>query len=113
MQRLRLVVMLMVILILLAACGSTVESNVVKVVSSEAVTDEFGMVYITGEVQNTGRSAVGYVQVNISILDEGGAMIDNTIANTLNLQAGQIWKFRAPVINPTGMKSYTTQIETN
>ena len=59
---------------------------------------QFGNLTITGAVKNLSSREKGYVQVEINLLDNSGAIVGSTLANVNNLAGGQIWRFEAPAL---------------
>ena len=58
-----------------------------------------GIWYYTGTVTNNSNKQFSYVQVEINLYDDTGALVDNVIANAANLEPHGTWKFRALVLN--------------
>lgn len=59
---------------------------------------QFGNLIITGAVKNLSSREKGYVQVEINLLDNSGAIVGSTLANVNNMAGGQTWRFEAPAL---------------
>lgn len=65
----------------------------------------YGARGVCGTIINNSDHSFSYVQVEINLLDKNGAVVGSTIANINNLDAGQQWKFQAPIIE-SGVTNY-------
>jgi len=54
--------------------------------------------YVNGKIKNIGHNDYSYVQVNITISDKDGNIIDDAIDNISGLAVGKTWKFHAGVL---------------
>lgn len=53
--------------------------------------------YAGGQIKNIPDRTFRYVQVEVSVYDKSGALVDSSMDNVNNLEPGQVWKFRALV----------------
>ena len=65
----------------------------------------YGAKGICGTVINNSSRSFSYAQVEINLLDKNGAVVGSTLANINNLDAGQQWKFQAPILE-SGVTNY-------
>lgn len=65
------------------------------VVLEEKVVKDGYLTYITGTVQNNTDREYSYVQIEISLYDKDGALVNSTLDNINNLEANGKWKFKA------------------
>lgn len=82
-----------------------------ELVESSSERGEYGNLYITGTVKNNTNKTYSYAQVTFNLYDDSGAQVGSTMANTNNLEAGGIWKFKAVVIEENVIKFKFTGIE--
>lgn len=62
--------------------------------------------YEMGQIKNVSDDTYGYVQVEIRLLDDSGAVVGSSMANVNGLEPGEVWKFRAAL-----MEKRATQIQ--
>ena len=74
-----------------------------KVTNAAVKKGKYGEV-ITGTVENLTDDKFSYVQVEINLLDDEGAVVDSTMANINNIEPKQKWKFEAPILNEKATK---------
>lgn len=65
------------------------------VVLEEKVENDGYLTYITGTIQNNTDRDYSYVQIEISLYDKDGALVNSTLDNINNLEANGKWKFKA------------------
>jgi hypothetical protein len=65
--------------------------------------DEY-LSYEAGEIKNVSDEAYRYVQVEIQLLDDSGAVVGSALANVGGLEPGEIWKFRALITETRATK---------
>jgi len=54
--------------------------------------------YLTGRLKNNSDKDYSYVQIRISLTDADKNVVGSTMDNVSGLEAGQIWKFKALVM---------------
>ena len=67
-----------------------------EVVSTSDETDGY-VRYVVGEIRNNSTKTYGYVQVEIGLY-QGETLVGSTLDNVNNLEPGQTWSFKAPVL---------------
>ncbi|NJE79432.1 FxLYD domain-containing protein [Thermococcus sp. GR4] len=99
-----LIVLAIVFMTLAAGCASdttysqsgtaTVATCPVKILSHEMKVDEFGNYYIEGIAQNVGDKRLSYVEIRARFYDADDTIVGSFLANTLDFDPGQKWKFK-------------------
>lgn len=54
--------------------------------------------YVTGKIRNNTNKTYSYAQVSINLYN-GESLLESTLDNINNLGPGQVWEFKAPVLN--------------
>ena len=80
------------------------EKPALEVLEAKSETGEFGVRYIAGKVRNNANRTYSYVQVEINLYDDAGNQVGSTLANTNNLEPGQVWAFRAVILESRATK---------
>jgi len=70
-------------------------------VSSEA--DQYTR-YVVGKLRNNTNRTLNYVQVEISLYDDEGNVVGTTFDNVANLEPGQVWKFKAIILEDSAKR---------
>jgi hypothetical protein len=60
--------------------------------------ERYGEGWATGRIRNNSSSAYRYVQVQINLLDGNGTVVGSTFDNVTHLGPGEIWRFKAPIL---------------
>ena len=60
---------------------------------------QFDNLLVVGVIRNLSERSKKYVQVEINLFDDSGAVVGSTVANVNNLRGGQKWRFEAPVLS--------------
>lgn len=68
------------------------------------VIDEHGYMTITGRVKNSSSKTYKYAQITFTVTNKEGEQVASALANINNLEAGQVWKFRAVSLAAGGVK---------
>jgi hypothetical protein len=68
--------------------------------------NQIGALYIRGTAVNESDDDYDYVQLTFDIFDSSGAKIDDGLANTSGLDAGQTWRFEALAPSSENADSY-------
>jgi hypothetical protein len=68
-----------------------------QILSQGITTDSSGLRYVSGKIKNNSGKTATYVQVEINLYDSNGQQLGSTLANLNNLEAGQVWNFKAPI----------------
>lgn len=83
----------------LVVLGSPPPLPDLQVLETRYESERYGPGWIVGKVKNnTGRS-YSYVQVEIAMYDKQGNLVGSTLDNVNHLAPGQIWNFRAPLLD--------------
>lgn len=61
--------------------------------------------YITGKIRNNTRKTYSYVEVDINLYNADGVQVGSCLDNVTNLEPGQVWAFKAPVVED-GVQSF-------
>ena len=85
--------------------AALIERKVNIEVISANIKNISGNIYIIGQVQNNSEKDYSYIQVEFSIYDYNGALIDCAMDNISNLKSGKVWNFRA-LVNESYMTSF-------
>lgn len=62
--------------------------------------------YITGKIKNNDDKTMGYMQVQISLYDKDENVIGSALDNVNNIGPGEVWSFKAIVLDDTDLASY-------
>ena len=73
--------------------------KIFNVVEQRWYTDSYGGRSIIGKIKNTSGKVQRNVAIEIYLYDKNKNRIDDTMDNIDLLQEGEVWKFKAPVIN--------------
>ena len=76
-------------------------------VSSEA--DQYTR-YVVGKLRNNTDRTFNYVQVEISLYDDEGNVVGTTFDNVTNLEPGQVWKFKAIILEDSAKRFKVSDI---
>lgn len=74
--------------------------------SDTLTSDEFGLNYIEGSIQNNTSNDYSYVQVNFILYDEAGNQVGTALDNINNLKANGTWKFKAAFLTDKKVFKY-------
>lgn len=83
----------------LLASGTPPALPNLEILDHRHVSEQYGEGWVTGRIRNNSQRTYSYVQVQINLL-RNGTVVGSTLANMNNLAPGQIWQFRAPVLEP-------------
>ena len=75
-------------------------------ISDTLTSDEFGLNYIEGSIQNNTSNDYSYVQVNFILYDEIGNQVGTALDNINNLKAKGTWKFKATFLTDEKVVKY-------
>ncbi|WP_457631657.1 FxLYD domain-containing protein [Oceanithermus sp.] len=76
-------------------------------VSSEA--DQYTR-YVVGKIRNNTGRKLNFVQVEISLYDDEGNVVGTTFDNVANLEPGQVWKFKAIILEDSATRFKVSDI---
>ena len=76
-------------------------------------TDDSGRKIITGTIVNNSTNACRYVAADFSYLDASGAQVGSHEDNTMNLEAGQSWKFEEDPSDYSGVTDFRIKVSGN
>ena len=72
-------------------------SDTLEVLEHELFEEEF-TAGVRGEIENVSDETLSYVGVQAYFQDEGGTRIGDSLDNTTDLPAGEVWAFEAPYV---------------
>ncbi len=66
--------------------------------------------YVVGKLRNNTDRTFNYVQVEISLYDDEGNVVGTTFDNVTNLEPGQVWKFKAIILEDSAKRFKVSDI---
>ena len=107
-----LIVLMVIIPIFLTGCVDTYTTTTstqeggLTLVSDKKTTDEYGTIYIEGEIKNNSDKTYSYAQVTFNLYDEDGAQLGSAMDNINNLEPNGTWKYKAMAYSTEEIATY-------
>ena len=74
-------------------------------------TSSFGGGHVEGYLRNDSGRTLGYVEVSFAVFDASGYQLGRAMTNTLELEPGVTWKFRALIWQTDASYVYGPTVE--
>lgn len=105
---LALVVFIGILLISLTGCTTTTstQGGDLILVSDKKTTDQYGTIYIEGEVKNNSDKTYSYAQITFNLYDADGAQLGSAMDNINNLEPNGTWKYKALAYSTEDIATY-------
>lgn len=68
--------------------------------------NEYGNLFIVGKIKNNSGKKVNYLRIEINLYDKEGTQVGKTLDTVSNLEAGDVWSFKAIVIDDRKVSRY-------
>lgn len=109
---LALIVLIGILLISLTGCVDTYTTTTstqeggLTLVSDKKTTDQYGTIYIEGEIKNNSDKTYSYAQVTFNLYDADGAQLGTAMDNINNLEPNGTWKYKALAYSTEDIATY-------
>lgn len=81
-----------------------------SVADLEIKTFEFGSKAVVGKITNMSGRKYELVNLEINLFDADGAVIGSTLTNVSNFTPGQVWKFKAHILEREAVRAEIKEI---